>query len=75
LPKDAPHKATGTGKPYFRKCSMVFVKFDGKWMAVMDHATPSLYETTVSFFNQTGRSLPEAALIRNGYLVKQEYVF
>jgi ketosteroid isomerase-like protein len=33
-------KATGTGKRYFYKRSLVFVKSEGKWEAVMSHSTP-----------------------------------
>ena len=33
-------KATGTGKRSFYKTSYVFVKSEGKWVAVMHHDTP-----------------------------------
>lgn len=33
-------KATGTGKRGFYKSSLVFVKSEGKWEAVMSHSTP-----------------------------------
>ena len=33
-------KATGTGKRYFRKSSIVFVKSEGKWVAVMSTDSP-----------------------------------
>ena len=33
-------KATGTGKRTFEKESIVFVKSEGKWKAVMSHSTP-----------------------------------
>jgi hypothetical protein len=33
-------KATGTGKRTFNKSTLVFVKTDGKWQAVMSHTTP-----------------------------------
>ena len=33
-------KTTGTGKRGFYKSSMVFVKSEGKWEAVMSHTTP-----------------------------------
>ena len=33
-------KATGTGKRRFLKTSMVFMKSEGKWKAVMSHSTP-----------------------------------
>jgi len=32
--------ATGTGKHGFYKSSLVFVKSEGKWEAVMSHTTP-----------------------------------
>ena len=39
-------KATGTGKRRFVKTSMVFMKIEGKWKAVMQHDTqiPSEYD-------------------------------
>jgi hypothetical protein len=33
-------KVTGTGKRGFYKSSLVFVKSEGKWKAVMSHTTP-----------------------------------
>jgi ketosteroid isomerase-like protein len=33
-------KTKGTGKRRFHKTSLVFVKSDGKWVAVMHHETP-----------------------------------
>ena len=33
-------KATGTGKRTFEKESLVFIKSEGKWRAVMSHSTP-----------------------------------
>jgi len=33
-------KTKGTGKTYFRKNSLVFVKSEGKWRTVMTHQTP-----------------------------------
>ena len=39
-------KATGTGKRRFLKTTMVFMKTEGKWKAVMQHSTqiPSEYD-------------------------------
>ena len=41
-------KATGVGKRSFSKNSLVFVKSNGKWKAVMAHSTP--IQPEVDFF-------------------------
>ena len=33
-------KATGAGKRFFAKTTLVYVKSEGKWQAVMSHDTP-----------------------------------
>ena len=38
--RDVIVKATGTGKRSFLKTTMVFMKIEGKWKAVMLHDTP-----------------------------------
>ena len=40
-------KATGTGKQYFMKSTVVFVKSEGKWQAVMSHDTPLISEADI----------------------------
>ena len=40
-------KATGTGKHYFMKSTVVFVKSEGKWQAVMSHDTPLISEADI----------------------------
>ncbi len=40
-------KATGTGKRSFFKTSYVFVKSEGKWVAVMHHDTPIPSESDI----------------------------
>ena len=40
-------KTKGTGKRSFCKTSMVFIKSEGKWGAVMEHATPIPTEATL----------------------------
>jgi uncharacterized protein (TIGR02246 family) len=40
-------KATGTGKHYFMKSTVVFVKSEGKWQAVMSHDTPLISESDI----------------------------
>ena len=40
-------KATGTGKRYFYKTTLVYVKSEGKWQAVMSHDTPLISESDV----------------------------
>ena len=40
-------KATGTGKRTFNKSTLVFVKTDGKWQAVMSHTTPLQSEVDI----------------------------
>lgn len=40
-------KATGTGKRYFMKSTVVFVKSEGKWQAVMSHDTPLISESDI----------------------------
>ena len=38
--RDLIIKATGAGKRSFLKTTLVFMKFEGKWKAVMSHDTP-----------------------------------
>ena len=40
-------KATGTGKHYFMKSTVVFVKSEGKWQIVMAHDTPLISEADI----------------------------
>jgi len=40
-------KATGTGKRYFSKTTLVFVKSEGKWQVVMHHDTPLISEADI----------------------------
>ena len=40
-------KGTGTGKRYFRKSSIVFVKSEGKWVAVMSTDSPIKSEVAI----------------------------
>jgi len=40
-------KANGTGKRYFMKSTVVFVKSEGKWQAVMAHDTPLQSEADI----------------------------
>ena len=40
-------KATGTGKRSFYKTSYIFVKSEGKWVAVMHHETPIPSESDI----------------------------
>jgi uncharacterized protein (TIGR02246 family) len=40
-------KATGTGKHYFMKSTVVFVKSEGKWQIVMAHDTPLISEAEI----------------------------
>jgi hypothetical protein len=44
-------KATGTGKRGFYKSSLVFVKSEGKWKAVMAHSTPIPSEVDIFYNN------------------------
>ena len=43
----AINKATGMGKRYFSKSTLVFVKSEGKWQAVMSHDTPIPSESEI----------------------------
>ena len=40
-------KATGTGKRFFYKTTFVYVKSEGKWIAVMSHDTPLISEADI----------------------------
>ena len=40
-------KATGTGKRFFYKTTLVYVKSEGKWQAVMSHDTPLISEADI----------------------------
>jgi len=40
-------KATGTGKRYFLKTTMVFMKIEGKWKAVMQQDSPITSEVDI----------------------------
>ena len=40
-------KATGTGKRFFYKTTLVYVKSEGKWQAVMAHDTPLISESDI----------------------------